>query len=57
VRGRGIDENSIFLSVLVTGEIRRGIESIRKRDRRAALALKRWLDNVIRLDPFTPTAP
>jgi predicted nucleic acid-binding protein len=56
VRGRGIDENSIFLSVLVTGEIRRGIESIRKRDRRAALALKRWLDNVIRLDPFTPTA-
>lgn len=57
MRGRGIDENSIFLSVLVTGEIRRGIESIRKRDRRAALALKRWLDNVIRLDPFTPTAP
>jgi predicted nucleic acid-binding protein len=43
----GIDENSIFLSVLVTGEIRRGIESIRKRDPRAALALERWLDNVM----------
>ena len=43
----GIDDNSIFLSVLVTGEIRRGIESIRKRDARAALALERWLDNVM----------
>ena len=43
----GIDENSIFLSVLVTGEIRRGIESIRKRDPRAASALERWLDNVM----------
>jgi len=42
-----IDENSIFLSVLVTGEIRRGIESIRKRDPRAATALERWLDNVM----------
>jgi predicted nucleic acid-binding protein len=43
----GIDENSIFLSVLVTGEIRRGIESLRKRDARAALALERWLDSVM----------
>ena len=43
----GIDENSIFLSVLVTGEIRRGIESIRKRDPRAASALERWLENVM----------
>ncbi len=42
-----IDESSIFLSVLVTGEIRRGIESIRKRDPRAASALERWLDNVL----------
>ena len=43
----GIDENSIFLSVLVTGEIRCGIESIRKRDPRAASALEHWLDNVM----------
>jgi toxin FitB len=43
----GIDEDSIFLSVLVTGEIRRGIESIRKRDPRAASALERWLDNML----------
>ncbi|HEY5282537.1 MAG TPA: type II toxin-antitoxin system VapC family toxin [Polyangia bacterium] len=42
-----IDEDAIFLSVLVTGEIRRGIESIRKRDPRAATALERWLDNVM----------
>jgi toxin FitB len=43
----GIDEDSIFLSVLVTGEIRRGIEAIRKRDPRAAATLERWLDNVM----------
>ena len=42
-----VDENSIFLSVLVTGEIRRGIEAIRKRDPRAATALERWLDNLM----------
>ena len=42
-----IDENSIFLSVLVTGEIRRGIDSIRKRDPRAASTLERWLDDVM----------
>jgi predicted nucleic acid-binding protein len=44
----GVDENAIFLSVLVTGEIRRGIEAIRKRDSRAASTLERWLDNLLR---------
>lgn len=44
----GVDENAIFLSVLVTGEIRRGIEAIRKRDSRAASALERWLDDLMR---------
>jgi len=43
----GIDETSIYLSVLVTGEIRRGIEAIRKRDPRAASTLERWLDNMM----------
>jgi predicted nucleic acid-binding protein len=43
-----VDEDSLFLSVLVTGEIRRGIEAIRKRDPRAATALERWLDNLVR---------
>lgn len=43
-----LDEGAIYLSVMVTGEIRRGIESIRRRDSRAAAALEGWLDNVIR---------
>lgn len=44
----GVDENAIFLSVLVIGEIRRGIEAIRKRDPRAASVLERWLDSLMR---------
>lgn len=42
-----VDEDAIFLSVLVTGEIRHGIEVIRKRDPRAASTLERWLDDVV----------
>ena len=33
----------LYLSVLVTGEVRRGIEVIRRRDRSAAGVLERWL--------------
>jgi predicted nucleic acid-binding protein len=33
----------IFLSVLTIGEIRRGIESVRRRDPDSAAALDRWL--------------
>lgn len=33
----------LWLSVLVTGEVRRGIESIRRRDASAASLLERWL--------------
>lgn len=36
-------EDSLFLSVLVVGEIRRGIEALRGRDRASALNLDRWL--------------
>ncbi len=43
----GVDENSLFLSVLVTGEIRRGIEAFRTRDVRAATAIDRWLDTLV----------
>jgi hypothetical protein len=46
-----VDEDTIFLSVLVTGELRRGIEAIRRRDPRAALALERWLDHLVRAHP------
>lgn len=36
----------IYLSVLVTGEIRCGIESIRRRDLAAGAALERWLREI-----------
>lgn len=39
-------ENELFTSVLVLGEIRRGIESIRRRDTPSALALEQWLDRL-----------
>jgi hypothetical protein len=35
--------DELFLSVLVTGEVRRGIETIRRRDKGAAGVLERWL--------------
>ena len=42
-----VDENLLFLSVLVTGEVRRGIEAMRRRDVRAASALERWLEALV----------
>ena len=36
-------DEEIFLSVLTIGEIRRGIESVRRRDSNSAAALDRWL--------------
>ena len=44
-----IDEKSIYLSVLVLGEIRRGIERIRPSDPPQARALETWLNQVIKL--------
>jgi predicted nucleic acid-binding protein len=44
---QSVDENTIFLSVLVTGEIRRGIEALRKRDPHSASVLERWLDSLV----------
>ena len=38
----------IFFSVLVTGEIRGGIERLRRRDMPGAEALERWLSRLIR---------
>lgn len=37
-------DDEIFLSVLTIGEIRRGIESVRRRDPDSAAALDRWLN-------------
>jgi predicted nucleic acid-binding protein len=38
-----VAEEEIFLSVLTIGEIRRGIESVRRRDLDSAATLDRWL--------------
>ena len=38
-----VAEEELFLSVLTIGEIRRGIESVRRRDPDSAAALDRWL--------------
>ena len=42
-----IDDTEIYLSVLVLGEIRKGIELARPRDPQKASALERWLLSVI----------
>jgi len=39
-------EDQLYVSVLVLGEIRRGIERIRARDPRQADALEAWLESV-----------
>ena len=44
----GIEDAGLYLSVLVTGEIRKGIESARPRDPRKAEVLERWLQEVER---------
>lgn len=41
-----LDPEELFLSVLVVGEIRRGIEGIRRRDPESARALDRWLSGL-----------
>ena len=40
----GVGETDIFLSVLVLGEMRRGIERIRRRDPQQTIVLERWLE-------------
>jgi predicted nucleic acid-binding protein len=51
---RGVDDDALFLSLLVVWELRRVAENIRRRDRPAATALDRWLDTLIA--PSTSTA-
>ncbi len=38
-----MENNSIYISVLTIGEIRRGIEKIHNRDEVAAMSLENWL--------------
>jgi predicted nucleic acid-binding protein len=41
-----LDEGDAYLSVLVVGEIERGIERIRQRDPKSATRLRRWLSSL-----------
>jgi toxin FitB len=43
----GVPEDDLFTSVLVVGEIRRGVELIRRRDEASALALDYWLGGLM----------
>lgn len=36
-------DEDLFTSALVLGEVRRGVESVRRRDERSAAALEQWL--------------
>lgn len=42
------EEHGLFLSVLVVGEIRKGVERMRRRDPAQALALDAWLRRITR---------
>lgn len=42
------DDDALHLSVLTVGEIRCGVERIRRRDPRGARALETWLQRVVR---------
>ena len=41
-----VNDGDLYLSVIVTGEIRKGIELLRRRDSAQAAALQRWLSTV-----------
>jgi len=42
-----VDDTALYLSVLVIGELRQGIEGLRRRDPPAAAHLDRWLHELI----------
>lgn len=44
----GVADADLCLSVLVVGEIRRGIEAVRRRDGARAAALDQWLARLVR---------
>jgi predicted nucleic acid-binding protein len=41
-----VDDGALFISVLVLGEIRQGIERLRGREPKSATNLERWLDQL-----------
>ncbi|HOW74938.1 MAG TPA: type II toxin-antitoxin system VapC family toxin [Candidatus Competibacteraceae bacterium] len=42
----GVEESEIYISVIVLGEIRRGVELLRRRDQVAAEGLEVWLNRL-----------
>lgn len=46
---QGVEDGDIHLSALVMGELRRGVELVRKRDTTQANALDRWLTRLVSL--------
>lgn len=42
-----VSDEELYLSVLVVGEVRRGVEAIRRRDPRQAASLERWLRRLV----------
>jgi predicted nucleic acid-binding protein len=55
-----VDDDALFLSVLVVGEIRKGIEQARPKDSVKARALEKWLNGLEqqygdKILPVTPT--
>ncbi|MBI4703939.1 MAG: type II toxin-antitoxin system VapC family toxin [Deltaproteobacteria bacterium] len=44
---RSLAPGSVYLSVLVVGELRRGVESVRRRDSAAGAALDAWLGRLV----------
>ena len=42
-----VDDDAVYLSVLVIGELRQGVEGLRRRDPTAAAHLDRWLHELI----------
>ena len=42
-----VDDSGLYLSVLVLGEIRKGVESVRRRGPEKAAGLEKWLDELI----------
>ncbi|HXY78228.1 MAG TPA: type II toxin-antitoxin system VapC family toxin, partial [Candidatus Acidoferrales bacterium] len=44
---KAIEDDQLYLSVIVLGEIRQGIERVRRRDPHQAAAIEKWLAGVI----------
>ena len=42
-----VADADLFISVVVTGEIRRGVERLRRRDPRQAATLEHWLQDIV----------